>query len=194
MTDIFLIFNFIFFLVKRAGRHFGFFKRAGRHEKGAGRRALQKKPRQNTVRSNHDKGSHKAWQAVCTRRWRRCVENNKPARSALALHIRHCRFHVYSVKLTASAAMHEKQRRIHIPSQYTVQASHFRIIFHLRFDMCHTTNDTNIETGSWVVSSETKSARHLDIVWQVSVRWRLWSQCLHRQSTFLNSWLWGQIM
>ena len=27
-------------LVKRAGRHFGFFKRAGRHEKGAGRRAL----------------------------------------------------------------------------------------------------------------------------------------------------------
>ena len=37
-------------LVKRAGRHFGFFKRAGRHEKGAGRRALQKKPRQNTVR------------------------------------------------------------------------------------------------------------------------------------------------
>ena len=38
-----------FFLVKRAGRHFGFFKRAGRHEKGAGRRALQKKPRQNNV-------------------------------------------------------------------------------------------------------------------------------------------------
>ena len=38
-----------FFLVKRAGRHFGFFKRAGRHEKGAGRRALQKKPRQNTA-------------------------------------------------------------------------------------------------------------------------------------------------
>ena len=36
------------FLFKRAGRHFGFFKRAGRHEKGAGRRALQKKPRQNT--------------------------------------------------------------------------------------------------------------------------------------------------
>ena len=42
-----LIFNF-FFLVERAGRHFGFFKRAGRHEKGTGRRALQKKPRQNT--------------------------------------------------------------------------------------------------------------------------------------------------
>ena len=39
----------IFFLLKRAGRHFGFFKRTGRHEKGAGRRALQKKPRQNTV-------------------------------------------------------------------------------------------------------------------------------------------------
>ena len=39
----------VFFLVKRAGRHFGFFKRAGRHEKGAGRRALQKKPRQNTA-------------------------------------------------------------------------------------------------------------------------------------------------
>ena len=34
--------------VERAGRHFGFFKRAGRHEKGTGRRALQKKPRQNT--------------------------------------------------------------------------------------------------------------------------------------------------
>ena len=38
-----------FFLVKRAGRHFGFFKRAGRHEKGAGRRALQKKHGQNTA-------------------------------------------------------------------------------------------------------------------------------------------------
>ena len=46
---------FLFFLVKRAGRHFGFFKRAGRHEKGAGRRALQKKPRQNTeyMDNNH---------------------------------------------------------------------------------------------------------------------------------------------
>ena len=43
MTDI-----FCFVLLKRAGRHFGFFKRAGRHEKGAGCRALQKKPRQNT--------------------------------------------------------------------------------------------------------------------------------------------------
>ena len=43
----------VFFLVKRAGRHFGFFKRAGRHEKGAGRRALQKKPRQNTVSAVH---------------------------------------------------------------------------------------------------------------------------------------------
>ena len=52
MTDIFIFFLifffFFFFLVKRAGRHFGFFKRAGRHEKGAGGRALQKKPRQNT--------------------------------------------------------------------------------------------------------------------------------------------------
>ena len=38
-----------FFLVKRAGRHFSFLKRAGRHQKGAGRRALQKRPRQNTV-------------------------------------------------------------------------------------------------------------------------------------------------
>ena len=46
MTDILNF--FFFFLVKRAGRHFGIFKRAGRHEKGAGRRALQKKPRQNT--------------------------------------------------------------------------------------------------------------------------------------------------
>ena len=34
--------------VKRAGRHFSFIKRAGRHQKGAGRRALQKRPRQNT--------------------------------------------------------------------------------------------------------------------------------------------------
>ena len=41
-------------LVKRAGRHFGFFKRAGRHEKGVGRRALQKKPRQNTVLDDLD--------------------------------------------------------------------------------------------------------------------------------------------
>ena len=47
MTDIFFFF-FFFKGVKRAGRHFGFFKRAGRHEKGAGRRALQEKPRQNT--------------------------------------------------------------------------------------------------------------------------------------------------
>ena len=50
MCDWYLI--FFFFLVKRAGRHFGFFKRAGRHEKGAGRRALQKKPRQNTDNDN----------------------------------------------------------------------------------------------------------------------------------------------
>ena len=49
MTDIFFFNFFFFFLVKRAGRHFGFFKRAGRHEKGTGRRALQNKPRQNTV-------------------------------------------------------------------------------------------------------------------------------------------------
>ena len=54
-SHVSLILNFFFFLVKRAGHHFGFFKRAGRHEKGAGhhekgagRRALQKKPRQNT--------------------------------------------------------------------------------------------------------------------------------------------------
>ena len=33
---------------KKAGRHFGFFKKAGRHQNGAGRRALQKRPRQNT--------------------------------------------------------------------------------------------------------------------------------------------------
>ena len=50
MTDIKKKIKFIFyFLVKRAFfSHFGFFKRAGRHEKGAGRRALQKKPMQNT--------------------------------------------------------------------------------------------------------------------------------------------------
>ena len=52
-SHVWLIFKknkkqFFFFLLKRAGRHFGFFKRAGRHEKGAGRHALQKKPRQNT--------------------------------------------------------------------------------------------------------------------------------------------------
>ena len=49
-SHVWLIFlkKIVFFLVIRAGRHFGFFKRAGRHEKGAGRRALQKKPRQNT--------------------------------------------------------------------------------------------------------------------------------------------------
>ena len=34
---------------KKAGRHFGFLKKAGRHQKGAGRRALQKRPRQNTA-------------------------------------------------------------------------------------------------------------------------------------------------
>ena len=33
---------------KRAGRHFGFLKRAGRHQKAAGRPALRKRPRQNT--------------------------------------------------------------------------------------------------------------------------------------------------
>ena len=38
--------NCLFFLVKKAERHFGFFKKAGRHQKGAGRRALQKRPRQ----------------------------------------------------------------------------------------------------------------------------------------------------
>ena len=38
----------IFFFGKKAGRHFGFLKKAGRHQKGAGRRALQKRPRQNT--------------------------------------------------------------------------------------------------------------------------------------------------
>ena len=37
-----------FFFVKKAGRHFGFLKKAGHHQKGAGRRALQKRPRQNT--------------------------------------------------------------------------------------------------------------------------------------------------
>ena len=41
---------------QRAGRHFGFFKRAGRHEKGAGRCALQKKPRQNTVKARPGSG------------------------------------------------------------------------------------------------------------------------------------------
>ena len=45
MTDIK---NVLLFLVKRAGRHFSFLKRAGRHQKGAGRRSLQKRPRQNT--------------------------------------------------------------------------------------------------------------------------------------------------
>ena len=48
-SHVWLIFKKKKNLVKKAGRHFGFFKRAGRHEKGAGRRALQKKPRQNTA-------------------------------------------------------------------------------------------------------------------------------------------------
>ena len=52
-----------------AGRHFSFLKRAGRHKKGAGRRALQKRPRQNTVKSyfkvpqecsSESKGAHPA--------------------------------------------------------------------------------------------------------------------------------------
>ena len=38
-----------FGFLKKAGRHFGFLKKAGRHQKGAGHRALQKRPRQNTV-------------------------------------------------------------------------------------------------------------------------------------------------
>ena len=57
MTDILKKNFFFFFLVKSAGCHFGFFKRAGRHEKGAGRRALQKKPRQNTVDKRKHKGT-----------------------------------------------------------------------------------------------------------------------------------------
>ena len=43
--------------VKKAGHHFGFLKKAGRHQKGAGRRALQKRPRQNTA-SFHYKSQH----------------------------------------------------------------------------------------------------------------------------------------
>ena len=34
---------------KKASCHFGFLKKAGRHQKGAGGRALQKRPRQNTA-------------------------------------------------------------------------------------------------------------------------------------------------
>ena len=49
---------FFFKLVKRAGRHFGFLQRAGRHQKGAGRRALQKRPRQNTVIGSSLKGQY----------------------------------------------------------------------------------------------------------------------------------------
>ena len=64
MTDICKK-KIIIILVKRAGRHFGFFKRAGRHEKGAGRRALQKKPRQNTVSSEEGvSGLYIRWQSV----------------------------------------------------------------------------------------------------------------------------------
>ena len=37
------------FGVKKAGHHFGFFKRTGRHQKGTGLCALQKQPRQNTA-------------------------------------------------------------------------------------------------------------------------------------------------
>ena len=40
----------IFFLGKKGRASFQlFFKKAGRHQKGAGRRALQKRPRQNTA-------------------------------------------------------------------------------------------------------------------------------------------------
>ena len=46
-TNIISLFH-PFFFVNKAGRHFGFLKKAGRHQKGAGRRALQKRPRQNT--------------------------------------------------------------------------------------------------------------------------------------------------
>ncbi len=36
-------------ITKKAGRHFSFLKTAGRHQNGAGRPALLKRPRQNTV-------------------------------------------------------------------------------------------------------------------------------------------------
>ena len=49
-NNIISLFHQFFFFVKKAGRHFGFLKKAGRHQKGAGRRALQKRPRQNTVK------------------------------------------------------------------------------------------------------------------------------------------------
>ena len=39
----------LFFLVKKAGYHFSFLKRTGSNQKGAGRHALQKRPRQNIV-------------------------------------------------------------------------------------------------------------------------------------------------
>ena len=45
VTDFFFFFFKFFFFFRQKG----FFKRAGRHEKGVGHRALQKKPRQNTV-------------------------------------------------------------------------------------------------------------------------------------------------
>ena len=45
-----LVFNFFFFfIVKRAGRHFGFLKRAGHHQKGTGCCALQKRPLSRTL-------------------------------------------------------------------------------------------------------------------------------------------------
>ena len=40
---------YIYFFGKKAGRHFSFLKKAGRHQKGEGRRALQKRPGQNTA-------------------------------------------------------------------------------------------------------------------------------------------------
>ena len=43
--------------VKRAGRHFSFLKRAGHHQKAAGRRTLQKRPRQNTEYCYHERGT-----------------------------------------------------------------------------------------------------------------------------------------
>ena len=59
-----------FFWVKKAGHHFSFLKRAGRHQKGAGRRALQKRPtRLNTDFCMSDPFLHVWSISVCLARW-----------------------------------------------------------------------------------------------------------------------------
>ena len=54
--------------INKAGRYFSFLKRAGRHQKGAGRRALQKRPRQNTAISARTGSEDDTWRWASCRR------------------------------------------------------------------------------------------------------------------------------